>query len=164
MAFVYVIQATGTNRIKLGYSIQPEQRLKELQTGSPYKLKMLAQWPGTRYMESQLHRALAAYRQDGEWFEVPPFAGMLIWQIVKQCDRVPSLLKRPPQLGRPYVESVKGSKGTWAFRFRWRQGKKRRVEYSSYVTDEVYELIQQGDYAAFKGQMRACREAQIATG
>src|SRR5262245_38436826 len=87
--YVYVIHAAGTNRIKLGVSEQPLKRLRELQTGSPYQLRLIAQWPGNRLLETTLHERLGAYRVSGEWFEVPPFIGMLIFQIVHEQIKKP---------------------------------------------------------------------------
>jgi hypothetical protein len=85
--FVYVIHAVGTNRIKIGYSADPEKRLAQLQTGSPYELKLLAQWPGTAEVEQRIHQRLAQYRCGGEWFSVPPFIGNVIYQAIQGRKR-----------------------------------------------------------------------------
>jgi hypothetical protein len=69
--FVYIIQAIGTARVKLGYSIEPEKRLRELQTGSPYELALLSKWRARPATERRLHREFAEYRVKGEWFELP---------------------------------------------------------------------------------------------
>jgi hypothetical protein len=59
-----------------------------------------------------------------------------------------------------FVEAVKASKGTWAFRIRWREiDGKRPVVYVSRVSDVVYELIKGGDYEAFKRQLIAGHSA-----
>lgn len=68
--FVYLIHAVGTNRVKIGFSANPEKRLKELQTGSPFELKLLAKWPGTLDTELSGHRTFADYHCIGEWFEL----------------------------------------------------------------------------------------------
>lgn len=80
--FVYVIHAVGTNRIKIGYSVDPEKRLAQLQTGSPYELRLLAKWPGTIEAEQRAHQCLTQYRCGGEWFSVPPFIGQIIHQAI----------------------------------------------------------------------------------
>jgi len=42
----------------------------------------------------------------------------------------------------PYVEAVKVSKGTWAFRLRWKYASNDRpIVYVDRVSDEVYEMI-----------------------
>ncbi|MER6503708.1 GIY-YIG nuclease family protein [Streptomyces sp. NPDC001455] len=68
-SFVYVIGPPGSNRVKIGTSNNPEKRLKELQTGNPDRLEVLWSTPGGRELESMLHRAFAAYRVEGEWFD-----------------------------------------------------------------------------------------------
>jgi len=78
--FVYFIEAVGTPRIKLGYSVDPEKRLKELQTGSPYKLALLAKWPAIPQTETYLHELFTEYRVHGEWFELPQ---ILMEQLLK---------------------------------------------------------------------------------
>lgn len=94
--FVYVIQAMGTNRIKIGFSVEPDKRIKELRTGSAQSLQILAKLPGTRETEKRLHRALAEYRQGGEWFEVPPFIGLRILQVAREETALPVQSKRKP--------------------------------------------------------------------
>ncbi|MFJ8856618.1 GIY-YIG nuclease family protein [Streptomyces sp. NPDC102437] len=68
-SFVYVIGPAGSTRVKIGTSNNPEKRLKELQTGNPDRLGILWSTPGGRELESMLHRAFAAYRVEGEWFD-----------------------------------------------------------------------------------------------
>jgi len=66
--------------------------------------------------------------------------------------------KRQPHVatGKPYVEAVKASKGTWAFRVRWYEnGHRVKPVYISRVADPVYEIIRQGDYGKFKKQLIA---------
>lgn len=86
--FVYVIHAVGTNRIKVGHTLTPEARLKDLQTGSPFPLRMLACWPGSVTIERRIHTALAEFRQAGEWFAPPPFIAHRILVAVKKQDQL----------------------------------------------------------------------------
>lgn len=81
--FVYVIWAQGTSKIKMGISADPEKRLRHLQTASAEKLMILGKWPGSRHMERALHRELSQYRQNGEWFTVPPFIGVKIIRAIE---------------------------------------------------------------------------------
>jgi len=55
--------------------------------------------------------------------------------------------------GKITVDSVKASKGTWAFRLRWNSAPGRPVHYVSRVSDTVHELIRGGDYEGFKAQL-----------
>jgi hypothetical protein len=65
-----VIQSDVTGAVKIGRSSHPEQRLDELQTGSPYKLRLLASYEGRGEEELAVHRSVARFRtkQKGEWF------------------------------------------------------------------------------------------------
>ena len=71
MKDLYIIQSDVTGAIKIGVSKNPEQRLRQLQTGSPYKLKLLVVVNGKGNLERSLHKSLRAYKQSckGEWFD-----------------------------------------------------------------------------------------------
>lgn len=66
--YVYFIQGQCGGAIKVGYSVNPRIRLKELQTGYPDTLLILAIIPGTQHTEATLHRQFDASRLKGEWF------------------------------------------------------------------------------------------------
>lgn len=55
--------------IKIGCSHNPKARLKELQTSSPYKLRILAILEDAGFEEAAYHQWFAAHRLHGEWFE-----------------------------------------------------------------------------------------------
>jgi hypothetical protein len=62
--------------------------------------------------------------------------------------------------GKPYVEAVGASVGTVAFRLRWREnGKRMPPIYLSRVSNDVFAMIKQGDYEAFKEQLVASHSA-----
>ncbi|MER6522564.1 GIY-YIG nuclease family protein [Streptomyces sp. NPDC001553] len=69
VSYVYVIGSAGSTRVKIGTSVSPEKRLKELQTGNPNRLEVLWHTPGGRELEAQLHQVFAEYRGEGEWFD-----------------------------------------------------------------------------------------------
>ncbi len=173
--YVYVIHATGTNRIKLGYTTNPQGRLAALQTASPFPLQMLACWPGSRAREKRLHRYMAQFRQVGEWFEVPPFVGLKLWELVtkgnvtgevKKSSAVkaePRVLAKPTQYikrsddpKRPCVEAVKASVGTWNIRLRWwkKSAGTRPVRYVCKLTDSEYQEARR-NWLAFKNEILA---------
>lgn len=56
--------------IKVGFSYNPEERLKQLQTATPERLRILATTPGTKDDEAKYHRRWRLRRQAGEWFTV----------------------------------------------------------------------------------------------
>lgn len=69
-SYVYVIQQRRTGYVKIGQSDAPWKRLKELQTGSPLELKIVAIFPQVANLnEALLHKRFAANRLNGEWFD-----------------------------------------------------------------------------------------------
>jgi hypothetical protein len=54
--------------VKIGVSSDPNSRLKELQTGNPFKLKIAATIPGHFATEKELHNIFERFRMEGEWF------------------------------------------------------------------------------------------------
>ena len=81
MDHLYIIQSDISGAIKIGRSKNPEKRLKQLQTGSPYKLQLLtvAKEKGDR--EKPLHRKFKPYKQacKGEWFDFDCVGSFPIW-------------------------------------------------------------------------------------
>ena len=84
--YVYCIQEVLDNTyVKIGYSVNPEARVGELQTGNPRVLELFASMPGTLEDERRIH---AKYIKDnivGEWFHtsaalLEEFAGHYEWQ------------------------------------------------------------------------------------
>lgn len=70
--YIYVI-AGGRRHVKIGFSNNPKNRLKSIQTGCPFTLRIAGQWSSTRYreIERKAHSILGKYRWAGEWFDVP---------------------------------------------------------------------------------------------
>jgi len=64
---IYFIVA-GCKYVKIGYSCNPHDRLKELQTGNPHKLKLIATIPGLYNTEKELHSVFSPFKMEGEWF------------------------------------------------------------------------------------------------
>lgn len=63
---IYFIRAGGM--IKIGFSLEVRQRLKELQTAQPVRLELLGVMAGDSDAERTLHERFAFCRQTGEWF------------------------------------------------------------------------------------------------
>lgn len=64
----YVYFVAGGGMIKIGFSSDPDKRLRDLRTSSPIPLKLLTTTPGGRDEETALHRRFAEHRRQGEWF------------------------------------------------------------------------------------------------
>lgn len=72
--FVYLVHASG--HWKLGVSQNVEQRLRELQTGCPFRVEIVKFWKSEQAakVERALHRRFAEHRMEGEWFKLPESA------------------------------------------------------------------------------------------
>jgi hypothetical protein len=55
-------------RVKIGWAKDPSARIRELQVGNPFRLKLIGQLPGTREAERWVHDQLREHRTGGEWF------------------------------------------------------------------------------------------------
>lgn len=70
--FVYLIleesDSTWRQKVKIGYSANPEKRLKSLRTGSASELSIVNVWRGTSKDEKTIHALLDDYRERLEWF------------------------------------------------------------------------------------------------
>ena len=68
---LYIIQSDVSGAIKIGISKNPKNRMRQLQTGSPYKLKLLTIVNGRGDLERSLHESLNSYKKacKGEWFD-----------------------------------------------------------------------------------------------
>ena len=90
--YVYFIIALGKpKRIKIGKSRDPEKRLKELQTGCPYKLKL----DGTikcnsdkhaLEIEKAAHDFFSYKHARGEWFKCTDHVRYKIWELTCRFD------------------------------------------------------------------------------
>lgn len=67
--YLYIIQSDVTGQIKIGRSIDPDRRLKQLQTANANKLKLIAKFEGLGWREKLLHENLSDWRKKGEWFD-----------------------------------------------------------------------------------------------
>ena len=68
---LYLFQMRVTGAIKIGRSSNPERRIKQLQVGSPHRLRVLMVVPNQGGTEKDLHRRLNHHRlrvDKGEWF------------------------------------------------------------------------------------------------
>lgn len=79
--YVYLAWAIETPRYKIGYSVNLEKRLRNLNSGqAPYPIQMIHSFYTINMAmdEEKLHKAFRAYQVYGEWFELPSEAVELI--------------------------------------------------------------------------------------
>jgi len=70
--------------IKVGWSSFPEQRLEDLQTGSPFPLCLLASYPALFTEEAVVLKRLADAKMRGEWHRPTP---TVLAEIAKHTHR-----------------------------------------------------------------------------
>lgn len=68
--FVYFIAPEDRPVVKIGKANNIKSRIRELQTGSADRLRLLAAIQGDERQEQQLHRRFAGLRLQGEWFRL----------------------------------------------------------------------------------------------
>lgn len=69
---VYFIRRGNKGPIKIGTSVDPQQRIKQLQTAAAEKLELLGTVAGGTGLERSIHGLLSAFRMEGEWFKDDP--------------------------------------------------------------------------------------------
>ena len=71
-AFVYIIEAVGRGMVKVGWAVDPEERLKTLQSGCPDKLVLRQKIGTSRRRVVELEQVTHDWLKDcwvrGEWF------------------------------------------------------------------------------------------------
>ncbi len=79
--WIYLIHARGTNRYKVGRSVNPVVRYQTLQKQSPYPLTIIdCFWTiDAVHDESYIHKAYQENRTYGEWFEFNTPPKNLFW-------------------------------------------------------------------------------------
>lgn len=65
---IYLIVCEETNTCKIGYSLNPQSRLKGVQTGNPFKLSLNYVIRGSIKDEKALHNKFCEYSISREWF------------------------------------------------------------------------------------------------
>lgn len=71
--YVYFIKPIGLDGpIKIGWAVDPERRLRDMATGSPFPLEIIGVVRGEMSDERALHRHFDAFRYHREWFLYSP--------------------------------------------------------------------------------------------
>lgn len=80
---VYFIQSVDGGPIKIGTSVDPRKRLREIQTSHPSRLQIVGLIEGGIARERELHQTFAHLRLEGEWFALGPELIDFIYKINK---------------------------------------------------------------------------------
>jgi hypothetical protein len=79
---IYFIQGKDTQKIKIGFSDNINNRIITLQSSSPDKLSLIGFIPGGgRIMEKELHKRFKAHCSHGEWFFPSPILLKYIGEV-----------------------------------------------------------------------------------
>lgn len=81
---VYIAKAG--NRIKIGFSIDPENRIESLKVGDP-DIRLLAVYDGSVKLEKKLHKILSHASLGHEWYEYSNELLLNIFNCIKSHDR-----------------------------------------------------------------------------
>lgn len=82
--FVYLVEATDLNRVRVGWTASPDRRPNELVRFSPSPLNLLALLPGGKLDEAHLQHMLSAVRLHDDWFQLTAQARTLIDQLKRR--------------------------------------------------------------------------------
>lgn len=93
---VYFI--TDKKNIKIGYSKNPNKRIKQLNTGNAKKLMLIGYMNGDKNKEKELHCQFSQDRSNGEWFspsdELLDFINIKFSQIHVEKDTVVNVYQK----------------------------------------------------------------------
>lgn len=79
---IYFIEAVGANLLKIGFTDRdPEERLKELQTGCPHRLRVVGVWDEPASCEKYHHEQWQHLRETGEWFRIDERLRGYMWWL-----------------------------------------------------------------------------------
>jgi hypothetical protein len=90
--YLYAICDDSTGHIKIGYSADPDQRVRDLQTGNSGALRLVhrarIREDRARIVEQRLHLDLNHLRVRGEWFKLSETRarGMIDYAIIRYED------------------------------------------------------------------------------
>ena len=87
--FVYLIEAVGVQRYKIGYSKEVYKRASNIQTSTPFEISVLYRYfsVDAPQLEKLLHEYYDAYRIRGEWFELPLSEVSKFLNIASELDQ-----------------------------------------------------------------------------
>lgn len=91
MGKVYLMK-TDDSRYKIGVSIKPKRRLKEVQTGNPNVVEIAAEYETEipYKIETVLHNRFSAQKENGEWYNLSLNEEI---EFVSMCEKIEANLK-----------------------------------------------------------------------
>jgi hypothetical protein len=94
---IYFIKCHGY--VKIGRGAMPEERLRALQTGNPYKIHLMGAFDGSDAEEHRIHDAFKQFHHHGEWYYLSDTIRSF---VDKHCKRgfAGRSTKRPPVVSK----------------------------------------------------------------
>lgn len=149
---IYFIEATGAGLLKIGFTDRdPEQRLKELQTGCPHALRLLATQPGNQEIERAWHQEYGHLRTTGEWFRIDDRLRGLLWWLEHGAREVGDLRESVASSRQHYHARIVALERRQEAD--WRRMVEARNQLDEALTDYIIEL--QRDVAELRSQLAA---------
>lgn len=96
MKYIYLIQSLEDGYYKIGVSIHPKKRVKQLQTGNSSELKLVEiyQSEHAHKVEKSLQRRYSYLKKEGEWFDLGLTEEISFLTNCKQIDESINILKK----------------------------------------------------------------------
>lgn len=116
MGTIYILESN--NFYKIGITTNLEKRLKTLQVGNPFTIKVITshRFKRTYLVEQFLHGLLSRYRKNGEWFDLDTEQLVkveillhLLSENQDQISKKTSLLDIPEIIAHSVLRSTKGA-------------------------------------------------------
>lgn len=82
LRFVYAALAPELREVKIGRTVAPTLRVKELARDRCTAVHLLAQVEGDTLEEKRFHRRLGEYRLYGEWFKECPEVMLVVSEMM----------------------------------------------------------------------------------
>ena len=100
--FIYLIQSSENGKYKIGLSVNPKKRIKQLQTGSGEELKLInifkSEFP--HLVEKGLHKHFNHLNAIGEWYNLSIKEEL---NFINECERFEKSIKILKDMGNEFI-------------------------------------------------------------
>lgn len=94
----FITEGSRRQAMKIGFSVDPQRRLKSIQTDNPSPIKMIGMVPAFKEHEKWLHKLLKPWRIRGEWYSCDQTIFDFIRDVTKFSDNPLILHKQKTKL------------------------------------------------------------------
>lgn len=141
---VYILKSGDF--FKVGISVNVERRIRELQTGSPHLIELLAlKWCGNparhndqaSAIERQIHKEVSEYNSYDEWFRLPPGEYQRIIDKYKFQTELTGLMGPTPLLSPVYPSDKPNRREALPYKVFTEEEESIRDEWSEHLTNRM---------------------------